>query len=70
MRDCYLRLTPRNGKYAPELLAARKRFEDDLLSLRARSTPARPDQLSVDRSLTPAAEERAEHAANQRSPRL
>ena len=41
VRDCYVLLTPRNGKYTPELLAARKRFEDDVLSLRANSVPAR-----------------------------
>jgi len=35
----YLRLTPRNGKYTPALLAARQRFETDFLALRA--NPAR-----------------------------
>jgi len=41
VRDCYLRLTPRNGKYTPALLAARKRFEETLLALRA-NTVAEP----------------------------
>jgi hypothetical protein len=41
VRDCYVRLTPRNGKYTPAILAERRRFEDDLLALRARlASPA------------------------------
>lgn len=32
----YLRLTPRNGKYSRELLAARHAFEEELLAIRAR----------------------------------
>ena len=51
VRDCYLRFTPRNGKYTPALLAARKRFEDDFLSLHANSVAAPLDQLSADASL-------------------
>ena len=38
----YLALTPRNGRYSPELLARRSQFESRLLSMRARrdiSTP-------------------------------
>jgi hypothetical protein len=31
----YLRLTPRNGKYTPEVLTTRRQFEDELLALRA-----------------------------------
>jgi LAGLIDADG DNA endonuclease family protein len=48
VRDCYLRLTPRNGKYSPALLAARRRFEDDFLLLRANSVPAPLDQSPAD----------------------
>ena len=33
--DCYIRLTPRNGKYTPEIAAERQRFESALLELRA-----------------------------------
>ena len=51
VRDCYLRPTPRNGKYTPELLAARKRFENDFLSLRANSAPAPVGEGSADDSL-------------------
>ena len=50
VREHYLRLTPRNGKYKPELLAARKQFEDDLLSLRAnrsRLLEERPGESSL-----------------------
>jgi hypothetical protein len=32
----YLRLTPRNGKYTPEIAAARQKFEAAVLDLRAR----------------------------------
>jgi hypothetical protein len=57
VRDCYVLLTPRNGKYTPELLAARKRFEDDVLSLRANSVPAPLEDPSATIPLAPAAEE-------------
>ena len=36
VRSCYVRLTPRNGKYTPAMLAAKRQFEDDLLAVRAR----------------------------------
>jgi hypothetical protein len=36
VRESYVRLTPRNGKYTAAGLAARQRFEADLLALRAR----------------------------------
>jgi hypothetical protein len=32
----YLKMTPRNGKYGHELLAARHAFEEELLGIRAR----------------------------------
>ena len=38
VRDNYVRLTPRNGKYTPAGLAARQRFEADLLAVRARTS--------------------------------
>jgi len=47
VRDRYVQLTPRNGKYTPELLAARKRFEDDVLALRANAAPL-PRELPND----------------------
>ena len=34
LRD-YVRLTPRNGKYSPELKAERQRFESAVLALKA-----------------------------------
>ena len=34
----YLHLTPRNGKYTPEIAAERQRFESTLLGIRANST--------------------------------
>ena len=34
----YVRLTPRNGKYTPTMLAARQAFENELLALRANRT--------------------------------
>jgi hypothetical protein len=36
--DHYVQLTPRNGKYTPEVEAARRRFESTLLELRPSST--------------------------------
>ena len=55
VRESYVRLTPRNGKYTPNLLAARKRFEEHLLSLRANSAPETVDEPRVAESLTTAA---------------
>jgi hypothetical protein len=43
VRDCYVRLTPRNGKCTSAMLAERKRFEDDILAIRAR-LPAAAEQ--------------------------
>jgi len=38
IRDQYVGLTPRNGKYSPVLRAARRHFESELLALRANSS--------------------------------
>jgi hypothetical protein len=54
VRRCYVRLTPRNGKYTPAMLAAKRQFEDDLLAVRAR-LPVRSADLAAS-----AAEQRAE----------
>jgi hypothetical protein len=54
VRDAYLRLTPRNGKYTPALLAERKRFEEHLLSTRANSVRQPLDELPAERPLTSA----------------
>jgi hypothetical protein len=35
VRDKYIRLTPRNGKYTASVRAARQQFETELLALRA-----------------------------------
>ena len=35
----YLRLTPRNGRYTPTLAASRRKFERQLLAIKARETP-------------------------------
>jgi hypothetical protein len=56
IRDQYVRVTPRNGKYSSALLAAKRKFEAELLALRANRGRS-----------TAAAEQRAEQAAIQRA---
>ena len=57
VRESYLRLTPRNGKYTPALLAARKSFEERLLCMRANSAQQNQDDLPAESALAAATEQ-------------
>jgi len=54
LRD-YVRFTPRNGRYTPELLLARRRFEEELLAMKPGglavkyplSVPRNPDETEI-----------------------
>ena len=41
--SCYVRLTPRNGRYTPEVVAARRMFEHEFLAIKPAAVAASAD---------------------------